>query len=231
MDVYHLIKHTILCQLLSIRANGLYQQLPFLIRSSSSSSSSSLCSLSSPLSSSLHQNHPQDHHYTNRILIDYLEQVLPSLCLSGRKNDERMILISLYLFYSYSVDDILHVDIRHRDQFWSSVHSLIHSLLSSPIISSLPFQSSLSPSSSSSSPVTVTMTDLMYILHGRSDDFVFATLFVLGYTGILRTIDFDLLKLKLEFSQSIQWQLDEPNVQFHYPALNYVNETAVRNRI
>ena len=74
----------------------------------------------------------------------------------------------------------------------------------------------------------MTMTDLMYILHDRSEDFIFATLFALGYTGVLRTIDFDLLKLKLEFSQSVQWQLDEQNVQFHYPALNYMTETAVR---
>ena len=87
VDVYHLIKHAILCQLLSIRANGLYRQLPSLIRSSSS------CPSFFSLSISNHHNQDfnQDYHYTNRVLIDYLEQVLPSLCLDGRKNDERTI--------------------------------------------------------------------------------------------------------------------------------------------
>ena len=98
VDVYHHIKHAILCQLLSIRANGLYLQLPSRIRSSSSSSSSFF----SPSIANHHnynynynyshsQDQDQDSHHANRILIDYLEQMLPSLCLDGRKNDERMV--------------------------------------------------------------------------------------------------------------------------------------------
>lgn len=71
------------------------------------------------------------------------------------------------------------------------------------------------------------MADFTYIMDNHCEKDQIAILLALGYSRLLRTIDLDLLQLKLEFVQAVRWKTDTSTTEIQPTILNYRTEAAV----
>ena len=124
--------------------------------------------------------------------------------LSVYQGVKTMKVLSLLFF---SLGDLLDCEFMGCVLYWPRVHSLVQSLIKS-------------------TPNKISLSDINYATEGKSEEDVIGICLTAGYLKLFRMIRFDLMKLKLMYSQLTLWntQPQHGNTQID---INYRIEAAV----
>lgn len=119
----------------------------------------------------------------------------------------RMMKVFLILLHVF-IGDLLDCEFSRRVLYWPRIHSLVRSLLVF-------------------TPSQITLSDVNYIVEGKTEEDMIGICIALGYMKVFKMIDIELFKLKLGYCQVAQWQSQPNQTATTQIEINYRIEAAV----